>query len=265
MSADQQALALKFLKIVLSQRGYWKSTTIMKLEAVLREIETFNWLGRDPEKYYFSFFGLPSATGTWGWRVEGHHLSLNFTIVQGRLLATAPRFLGANPAKVAEGELRGVRTLAGEEDLARKLLTGLDPKQQKKAVFREKAYRDIVTGSDEMVSPLEPVGISAIELDGSQKALLLKLIDEYVSTLPPEIAQQRIEAIQNSDMDQIYFGWAGGVEPGRPHYYRIQGPTFLIEYDNVQNGANHIHSVWRDFDDDFGRDLLKEHYRAAHQ
>ncbi len=265
MSADQQALALKFLKVGLSQSGYWKSTTIMKLEAVLREIETFNWLGRDPEKYYFSFFGSPSATGTWGWRVEGHHLSLNFTIVQGRLFATAPRFLGANPAKVSEGELRGVRTLAGEEDLARKLLTELDPEQRQRAVFREKAYRDIVTGSDEMVSPLEPVGISAAELYGPQKALLVKLIDEYVSSLPPEIARQRIEVVQNSAMDQIHFGWAGSVEPGRPHYYRIQGPTFLIEYDNVQNGANHIHTVWRDFDGDFGRDLLREHYRAAHQ
>lgn len=265
MSADQQALSLKLLKVGLSQSGYWKSTTIMKLEAVLREIETLNWLGRDPEKYYFSFFGLPSMTGTWGWRVEGHHLSLNFTIVQGRLFATAPRFLGANPAKVAAGELRGVRTLAGEEDLARKLLTALDPEQRRKAVFREKAYRDIVTGSDEMVSPLEPAGISAAEFDGSQKALLVKLIDEYVSSLPPEIARQRIEVIRNSAMEQIHFGWAGGVEPGHPHYYRIQGRTFLIEYDNVQNGANHIHTVWRDFDGDFGRDLLREHYRAAHQ
>ena len=265
MTADQRAQALGFLKAGLSPSGYWKSSTIMKLEAVLREIETLNWLGRDPEKYYFSFFGLPSATGTWGWRVEGHHLSLNFTIVQGRLFATAPRFLGANPAKVSEGELRGVRTLAGEEDLARKLLTELDPEQRQKAVFREKAYRDIVTGSDEMVSPLEPAGISAAELDESQKALLVKLIDEYLSSLPPEIARQRIEVIQNSSMDQIHFGWAGGVEPGHPHYYRIQGPTFLIEYDNVQNGANHIHTVWRDFDGDFGRDLLREHYRAAHQ
>ena len=265
MTADQQALALGFLKVGLSQSGYWKSTTIMKLEAVLREIESSNWLGRDPKKYYFSFFGQPSATGTWGWRLEGHHLSLNFTIVHGRMFATAPRFMGANPAKVAVGKLSGVRTLAGEEDLARRLLTALDPEQRQKAVFRDQAYRDIVTGSDEMVSPLEPVGISAAELDGSQKALLSKLIDEYISLLPPEIARQRIEVIRNSGMDQIHFGWAGSIEPGRPHYYRLQGPTFLIEYDNVQNSANHIHTVWRDFDGDFGRDLLREHYRAAHQ
>jgi hypothetical protein len=196
--------------------------------------------------------------------VEGHHLSLNFTIVKGHLFATAPRFLGANPAEVAKGNLTGVRALANEEDLARKLVKSLDQKQQRKAFFRERAYRDIVTGSDEKVSPLELVGISARELNKDQSGLLTRLIDEYVSTVPPEIAQQRMDAIRKSGMDQIHFGWAGGVEPGQPHYYRIQGPTFLIEYDNVQNGANHIHTVWRDFGSDFGRDLLREHYRKAH-
>jgi hypothetical protein len=145
MSADQQARSLKFLKVGLSQSGYWKSTTIMKLEAVLREIETLNWLGRDPEKYYFSFFGLPSLTGTWGWRVEGHHLSLNFTIVQGQLFATAPRFLGANPAKVAAGELSGVRTLAGEEDLARKILSALDPEQRQIISTRYGAISTVIS------------------------------------------------------------------------------------------------------------------------
>jgi hypothetical protein len=264
MTADQQALALSLLKVALSQNGYWKSATIMKLEAVLREIESFD-MGRDPQKYYFSFFGPPSENGTWGWRVEGHHLSLNFTIINGHLLASAPRFLGANPAEVAAGELSGVRTLAGEEDLARKLLLSLNPEQKRKAVFRKQAYHDIVTGSDEIVSPLDPVGIPAAQLDEAQRDLLDRLIDEYVSALPPEIARQRIAAVRSSALDQIYFGWAGGIEPGRPHYYRIQGSTFLIEYDNVQNGANHIHTVWRDFDGDFGRDLLGEHYRTAHQ
>ena len=263
MTAAQQALARGFLKTGLSQSGYWKSATIMKLETVLREIEAFN-MGRDPEKYFFSFFERPSENGTWGWRVEGHHLSLNFTIVKGRLLATAPRFFGANPAKVAAGELSGLRSLAAEEDLARKLLNSLAPEQKQKAVFREQAYGDIVTGSEEMVSPLKPVGISAAALDGSQMDFLIRLIDEYVSALTPEIARQRTEAIRSSGLNQILFGWAGSLEPGRPHYYRIQGATFLIEYDNVQNGANHIHTVWRDFKGDFGRDLLKEHYRRAH-
>lgn len=263
MTAGQQALAKAFLKTGLSQSGYWKSVTIMKLETVLREIESFN-MGRDPEKYFFSIFGLPSEKGTWGWRVEGHHLSLNFTIADGRLLAAAPRFLGANPAKVAAGELGGLRTLAVEEDLARQLLNSLDSDQKQKAVFREQAYSDIVSGNEETVSPLKRVGIAAGALNGAQMDILIRLIDEYVSALTPEIARQRTEAVRGSGLAQIHFGWAGGLEPGRPHYYRIQGAAFLIEYDNVQNGANHIHTVWRDFAGDFGRDLLKEHYRSAH-
>lgn len=265
MTEDQRNLALAFLNTGLSQSGYWKSTTIMKLEAVLREIETWNTLGRDPEKYFFSLFGQPSETGTWGWRVEGHHLSLNFTIVKGHLFATAPRFLGANPAEVATGEMSGVRTLAGEEDLARKLVKTLDQKQRKKAVIRERAYRDIVSGGDEKISPLEPAGISAAELNQAQMDLLIMLIDEYASAVPSEIAQQRMNVIRKNGIGQIHFGWAGGFEPGQPHYYRIQATNFLIEYDNVQNGANHIHTVWRDFDGDFGRSLLREHYRKAHQ
>jgi len=263
MTADQQALARAFLMTGLSQSGFWKSTTIMKLETVLRELESFN-LDRDPEKYFFSFFGLPSENGIWGWRVEGHHLSLNFTVVDGRLLASAPRFFGANPANVPIGELSGLRTLAAEEDLARELLSSLNPEQKKRAVFREQAYGDIVTGHEEMVSPLRRVGIAAAALDGGQMDILLRLIDEYVSALTPEIARQRTEAVRKGGLPQVHFGWAGGLEPGRPHYYRIQGATFLIEYDNVQNSANHIHTVWRDFEGDFGRDLLREHYRSAH-
>ena len=263
MTADQQILAHGCIKTVLSQSGYRKAATIMKLETVLRRIESFN-MGRDPDKYFFSFFGLPSENGTWGWRVEGHHLSLNFTIVKGRLLATAPRFFGANPAKVAAGELGGLRTLAGEEDLARRLLHSLNQEQKQKTVFRQQAYGDIVTGSKEMVSPFKQVGIAGSELNGSQMDLLIRLIDEYVSALTPEIARQRTEAIRSGGLNQTHFGWAGSLEPDRPHYYRIQGTTFLIEYDNVQNSANHIHTVWRDFDGDFGRDLLREHYRRAH-
>ena len=263
MSAAQQALALEMLKTGLSKSGYIKSANIMKLETVLREIESFN-MGRDPGKYYFSFFGLPSAKGTWGWRVEGHHLSLNFTVVDGHLLATAPRFLGANPAEVPTRELHGLRTLAAEEDLARKLLNSLNADQLQKAVFREQAYGDIVTGSEEKVAPLEQVGIAAGALSGRQMDILTRLIDEYISVLSPEIAGQRTAAVRSSGLNQIHFGWAGALQPGRPHYYRIQGGAFLIEYDNVQNGANHIHTVWRDFEGDFGRDLLKEHYRSAH-
>ena len=204
-------------------------------------------------------------SGPWGWRVEGHHLSLNITIVNGHLFATAPRFLGANPAVITEGDLKGMRALAVEEDLAREIMTSMNQKQLRKTVFRGRAYSDIVTGSDAEVSPLESVGISARELSGPQKDLLVELINEYLSVMPSEIAQQRMVNIRKNGMDRVHFGWAGSLEPSQPHYYRIQGATFLVEYDNVQNGANHIHTVWRDFDGDFGRDLLREHYRAAHQ
>jgi len=265
MTSDQRRIAMQFLKVALSQSGYLKASNIIALESVLREIETWNWLGRDPEKYYFSFFGQPSETGTWGWRFEGHHLSLNITIVKGNLFATAPRFLGANPAQVAAGNLKGLRPLEKEELLARTLVKRLNREQQIKAVFSDRAYRDILTAGDAQVSAPDLVGISAGELDESQLELLVGLIAEYASVLPDEIASQRMGTIGRSSWDRIYFGWAGGLEAGQPHYYRIQGPDFLIEYDNVQNGANHIHTVWRDFDGDFGRDLLREHYDAAHQ
>ena len=265
MNEEQRGLAFAFLQAGLSEKGFRKAVTITRLEAVLREIERWNLLDRDPEKYFISIFGQPSETGTWGWRVEGHHLSLNFTIVNGHLYASAPRFLGANPARVDNGELAGVRTLSGEEDLARSLVASLNKSQLARAVFRKQAYSDIVTGTVDKISPLKPVGIPAGELNPSQKDLLARLIDEYVSSLPPEIARQRMAVIGDQELDQVHFGWAGDLKPGRPHYYRIQGTSFLIEYDNVQNGANHIHTVWRDFEGDFGRDLLREHYRAAHR
>ncbi len=264
MTADQRNLALAFLQNAMSPGGYRKATAIMALEAVLREIETFNWLGRDPQKYYFSFFGRPSTTATWGCRVEGHHLSLNLTLVKGHLLATAPRFLGANPAKVPEGELAGQRVLAVEEDLARALVRSLDRRQREIAVFRPRAYRDIVTGADREVQPLAPVGLSAAELRPDQRDRLLQLIDEYIQAMPPESARPRMDAIRQAGWGRIHFGWAGGLQAGQPHYYRIQGPSFIVEYDNVQNDANHIHTVWRDFEGDFGRDLLREHYMHAH-
>ncbi len=263
MNRKQRSLAWALLQAGLSDSGYRKAVNITRLESVLAEIEFGNFMGRDPGKYFVSIFGQPSNNGTWGWRVEGHHLSLNFTIVKGHLVADAPRFLGANPAKVPHGELAGLRTLAAEEDLARELVTSLDAKQQAQAVFSRQAYRDIVTGSDEAVSPLEPVGISADALTPRQKDLLIRLIDAYISNLPPQIARQRLAIIREDK--RVRFGWAGGLKPGQPHYYRIQGRGFLIEYDNVQNGANHIHTVWRDFDGDFGRDLLRDHYKAEHR
>lgn len=180
-------------------------------------------------------------------------------------IAWTAAVLGANPAHVAVGNLKGMRPLEKEESLARTLVKNLDHEQQIKAVFSDRAFRDILTAGDAQVSAPDLVGISAGELNESQLEMLVGLIAEYASVMPPEIASQRMSIIRRSSWDRIYFGWAGGLDAGQPHYYRIQGPDFLIEYDNVQNGANHIHTVWRDFDGDFGRDLLREHYDAAHQ
>jgi hypothetical protein len=264
MDANQQRRARLLLEAGLSDRGYWKATTIMALEKVLGAIEGRGWPDRDPEKYYFSIFGQPSAAGTWAWRVEGHHLSLNITVVKGRLLADAPRFLGANPAEVRQGPLAGTRVLQKEEELARALVRSLDEGQRAQAVFSAQAYRDIVTGSRAMVAPPAPEGLPAVKMTAAQQAQLYALIERYAAAMPDEIARQRMARVEQASAEALFFGWAGRLNPGEPHYYRIQGPDFLIEYDNTQNDANHIHTVWRDFDGDFGRDLLREHYRDAH-
>lgn len=264
MNEAQRDRTHRFLKAGLSDKGYWKATAIMELERVLREIETWNWLGRDPEKYYVSFFGKPSADGTWGWRVEGHHLSLNITVVAGRLIADAPRFLGANPAEVRGGHLNGLRVLGDEETMGRSLVRSLDDGQRARAVVRQQAFRDIVTGSSTRVDPLAPEGLRAADMTDRQRQRLYDLIAVYAAAMPAEIARQRMARVQQAGAQNLFFSWAGSLNPGEPHYYRIQGPDFVIEYDNVQNGANHIHTVWRDFEGDFGRDLLREHYRQDH-
>ncbi|HEY2931477.1 MAG TPA: DUF3500 domain-containing protein [Acidobacteriota bacterium] len=261
LDAGQRKLAHDFLKTGLSQRGYLKATTIIELETVLRALEA-GAVRRDPELYFFTVFGTPSANGAWGWRVEGHHLSLNFTIVDGKMVATTPSFFGANPAEVREGPHKGLRALQGEEDLARDLLNSLTAEQRERAILDKNALT-MVTGNSRKANPVSPAGISAAEFTASQKASLKKLLQEYASSMAPELSQARMEKLQRAGMEKISFGWAGSAVHGQKHYYRVQGPTFLIEYDNTQNDGNHIHSVWRDFNGDFGDDLLAEHYRTT--
>jgi hypothetical protein len=263
LNEQQRALAHEFLKTGLSQKGYLKATTIIDLEIVLREIEQS--ARRDPELYYFSIFGTPGAERPWGWRVEGHHLSLNFTVADGRMVQVTPQFMGANPAEVRSGPTRGLRALGAEEDLARALLQSLDDSQRRTVIFEHTAPDDIITGNARQVEPLAPAGIAAGALRPEQAEKLRQLVHEYLSRMPEDIAADRLETLHAAGWEKIHFAWAGGVEKGDPHYYRVQGPTFLIEYDNVQNEANHIHTVWRDFQGDFGRDLLREHYRTAPQ
>jgi len=264
MSEPQRRLAHELLKSGLSERGYLTATTIIALEDVLRVLESGGRLVRDPERYYFSVFGTPSERGTWAWRVEGHHISLHFTIVKGELTVSTPSFFGANPAEVRSGPAKGTRALAREEDSARALLVALDPARRAKALMADVAPNDIVTMNNPTIGPLSPSGLTAAEMTGDQRKLLMGIIDAYRSVMAPEIADLRLAAIRKAGVDRIGFAWAGPAERGQKHYYRVQGPTFLIEYDNTQNDANHIHSVWRDFNGDFGRDLLREHVKQSH-
>jgi TonB family protein len=264
LDENQRRLAMEFMKTGLGASGYQKATTIMSLESVLAQLEGPNRrFPRDPELYYFSIFGTPSPKTPWGWRVEGHHISIHFTIVKGEMLSNTPLAFGSNPAEVREGERKGLRALAGEEDRGRDLILALDEKQRAVAIFDQKAPSDILTLAKIKADPLKPEGIPAGQMNKQQKALLEKLIDEYLARMPQDVAVERSKKMRAAGFDKIHFAWAGGVNKGDPHYYRIQSPTFLIEYDNTQNNANHIHSVWRDFNGDFGEDLLREHYRTT--
>jgi hypothetical protein len=238
-------------------------TTIIGLENVLKEIEKGTGPVRDPEMYFISIFGDPSTKGRWGWRFEGHHIAFNFTVVGGSMVATTPAFLGSNPAEVREGPRKGLRALGPEEDLGRALVQALSEQQKATAIFDKTALKDIVSFNSQKANPLSPSGIGYGQLNEKQKKMLDALIEEYLGRMPDDVASERRQKLKKAGMDGVYFAWAGGTEVRQPHYYRVQGATFLVEYDNTQNDANHIHSVWRDFDGDFGRDLLKEHYQST--
>jgi len=265
MDAGQRAMAEALLSAGLSQTGFAKVSGVLSLEPVLRDMEKDTRGRRDAAGYFFTVFGEPSTSATWGWRFEGHHVALNFTVIKGRTVASSPSFFGANPAELKDGPRKGFRALAGEEDLARQLLAALDEKQKAVAVVSPAAPKDIFTGNKLKVEPLESKGIAAAKLNKRQVAMLMGVIEEYAVNMPADIGSARLDAVRKAGVDKILFAWMGGPQRGQPHYYRIQGPTFLIEYDNTQNNNNHIHSVWRDFAGDFGMNLLAAHYREFHR
>jgi hypothetical protein len=265
MTPAQRQAAQKLLASALSAKGIKQSSQIMNdLELVLRGDGPNPNMGRDPEMYYFTVFGTPGDKMAWGWRVEGHHLSQNFTIANGTLASWTPDFYGANPAEVLEGSRKGLRVLAAAEDKAFDLLRALDKSRREVAVLDDKVPGDIITTNARRVDPLSPAGLSAASMTSSQQALLHDLIDEYTSRMVADIAAERIRRINAAGFGKVTFVWIGADALHEPHYYRVQGPTFLIEFDNVQSRANHIHSVWRDFNGDFGDDVLKAHYQTAH-
>src|SRR5438270_8267217 len=261
MTTYQTKLAHALLAAGLSQHGYIKAVSIMSLEDVLKQMEAgkASAPGRDPEGYFFTVFGEPSSSGVWGYRVEGHHVSQNYTVVAGKVV-DSPSFFGTNPAEIKDGPRKGMRVLAAEEDLARDLVTSLDDGQKKVAVVDKTAYKDIFTmASRKAALEGQPSGLPASKMNSKQFTLLMSLLEEYASNIPEQMAQGRMEQVKKVGKN-LNFAWAGVLERGGPHYYRVQSPTFLIEYDNTQNDANHIHSVWRDYKGDFGMDLLAEHY-----
>jgi hypothetical protein len=261
MTEPQRKASVSLLRAAISERGYEKAETIRSLEDVLYELENHS-PRRDRERYYFSVFGQPSDKGVWGFRYEGHHVSFNFTMIDGIVRSSTPQFLGANPAEVRDGPKKGLRALPQEEDLARALLGSLTDAQKKTAIVGTDAPAEIVTGPSRTASRIEDVGIAWPALDPKQQAQLVGLIEEHAAAQKSELAQERLAKIRAAGLEKVKFAWIGSAEKGAAHYYRIQGPTFLIEYDNTQNNANHVHTVWRDFDGDWGADLLAEHYRT---
>lgn len=311
----QQRRAMQLVATGLSRPGYVTAATIIGLENVLDLVEGWSaqWnreRGRDPGLYYLRVFGDPGAAA-WSWRFGGHHVSLNHTIVDGRVAALTPLFLGADPASAPLLGPHPLRPLAGAEDLARELVRSLDEAQRTRAVLAPVAPVDIVGANRPRVSegdlplPLSdvwrgpfdgvlgerlgayqrdaeraaglrpehldavrlsssPKGVPGGELRPDQQELLTALLDVYIGRVPDAVADEEATKYRGGAVASLAFAWAGGTEPGEGHYYRVQGPRLLVEYDNTQRSANHVHTVWRDPDGDFGGDVLTEHLRADH-
>lgn len=261
MSEQQQQLAFEVVKTGLSQKGYNIAREIMKLEDILtiKEKRKPGNDYRNSTKYYLSIFGTPSDETPWGWKYEGHHLSLNYSSVDGQLSVT-PAFLGANPADVDIDVDRGKRVLGEMEDMGRAMMLSLTKEQQDMALISKEAYADILTEASSVAKLEKFEGLPYTKMNGGQQAGIQQLIQVYTSLMKPEVAKEQMDKIKARGLDKLYFSWAGSIKDGEKHYYRIHGPATIIEYDNVQNGANHIHVVWRDTENDFGRDLLKEHH-----
>ena len=263
MTDAQREAAMALIDSALSEKGKLKATQIMSLEGVLAEMEN-NPVKRDPAKYFVAVFGTPGDPKGWGWRFEGHHLSVNLTFVAGKGISVTPSFMGSNPGEVRQGAKKGLRVLAAEEDLARTLATTLLAAGKTDVIFSEKAPAEILSFENRKATALDPVGVPSADLTGTQRSALLTLISEYTGRYRPEIAATDMQKIKAAGLEKIRFGWAGGTKPGDAYYYRIQGPTFLMEAANTQNNANHVHATWRSFDGDFGRDLLGEHFNWQH-
>ena len=263
MTAAQRVLAHQLLQSVLSAEGYLKAASIRHVEHLLGQFENRRAY-RDPENYFVTIFGDPSIKNNWGWRFEGHHLSLNFASV-GNSIAVTPAFMGSNPGKIAEGPYAGLQVLHAEIEAAHKLMNALSTDQQTIATIADTAPREIITGNERFAVLDTFEGISYSQMDALQQMLLRDLVSAYLDVMDPSIAREQEARVAVAGWDALYFAWAGSTDLSIAHYFRLHGPTLLIEYDNTQSNANHPHSVWRDLTNDFGRDLLRHHYNQSEE
>jgi hypothetical protein len=264
MNSEQKHLADALLSAGLSTQGAIKAHTVMSLEQVLKDLELDKGPERDPDKYFVSIFGEPAEKGRWGFRFEGHHVSVNYTVLDGNLISS-PSFFGANPAEVKSGPRAGLRALMREEDIALELVQSLTDEQRGVAIVDKTAPKEIITAESRKAALSgQPNGLPFSKLSAKQKEVLGRLVGEYAGDFPAPIADMRLEEYRKNQ-GNLFFAWAGGTKRSEPLYYRIQTPQFLIEFDKTQDNANHIHSVWREFNGDFGGDLLAQHYQAAHR
>jgi hypothetical protein len=257
MSIRQRRVALALLRASNSGAGYTKALNIMSLQGVLKSMTTGINDPFDADRYFVSVFGTPGDR-TWGWRLEGHHLSRNFTLV-GTTLVTEPFFLGAWPTRASTAYrtiVRGERAMRREEDAAREIVLSVDGPLRRRVVFSSESLTDHVTQNAVRVAPLDPLGVLARDLPSAGQRRVREIVRTYLANLPPATARLALDRVERAGMARIRFGWAGSLRPGQPHYYRLQGPTFLLEFDNSRNSGTHIHSVWRDFERDYGRHLL---------
>ena len=261
MTPAQREAAFLLLRSVVSQMGYKKATTIMSMEKLLFELEAGKGANiRDPERYFFTVFGDPAGKEPWGLSIEGHHLSLNFVLQGDHVISSTPQVFAANPATIkaanTSGFEIGARILAREEQLAFDLVKSLTAEQKTVALIDKTAPKEVRNAGMAQPPTDAAVGIAAGKLTAEQQKVLRSLLEEYCAAMPDHVAQARFKELDAAGFDKVHFAWAGATEPGVGHYYRVQGPTFLVEFVNTQpdaagNIANHIHCLWRDIRGDF--------------
>ena len=270
MRPDQRAAANEIIAVAASPRTAAEIAAVIALETVLGDLERESrrpgWQRRDPGRYWFAVFGEPGPFRPWSWRVGGHHVAIHVTLADGEVIGTTPSFLGANPAVVPSGPLAGSRTLPGEERLAREMLAALGAGERRTAVVDETAPADILGGTGRHADVRSvPIGVRHADLAAPGRAALEALILHYLHRSRPDVAEAAWMRIVDAGVGDVTFAWAGREAAGHGQYYAVRGPTFVIEYDNTQDGANHVHAVWRELANDWGDDLLARHLARDHR